>query len=111
MTREVGVNGSLDGNAAAGAMARLFGRDITDAMGTCIRCHHRGAIAETRAYLDAPGVVLRCPGCDTVLMRWTVTPAATWLEMTGLLSIEIAGGSALHTRDGAEEDTTASRGG
>jgi len=89
MTRDATTAGSLDGNAAAGAMARLFGTDITDAMGTCVHCHHRAAMAETRAYVDAPGMVLRCPGCDTVLMRWTVTPAATWLEMRGLQSIEI----------------------
>ena len=90
MTSDATASSGLDGNATAGAMARLFGTDITDAMGTCVRCHHRAAMAETRAYVDAPGVVLRCPGCDTILMRWTVTPGATWLEMSGLRSIEIA---------------------
>jgi len=92
MTNDATVSGGLDGNATAGEMARLFGTDITDAMGTCAGCRRRAAIAESRAYVDAPGAVLRCPRCDTLLMRWTVTPVATWFEMSGLLSIEIPRG-------------------
>lgn len=79
----------LDGNAAAGALAELFGTDITDAMGTCTACGNRAAMAETHAYVDGPGVVLRCHACDSVLMRWATSRRTTWLEMSGLRSIEI----------------------
>ncbi len=80
----------VDGNAAAGILAQMFSTDITDAMGTCRLCGHRAAIGQVRAYVDAPGVVLRCSECDHILMRWTVTPTATWLEMPGLRSLEMA---------------------
>jgi hypothetical protein len=80
----------LDGNAAAGDLARVFGSDITAAMGTCDGCHHRAAVAELTAYVDGPGVVLRCPGCTQVLLRIVTTPTTTWLQMPGLRSLEIA---------------------
>ncbi len=80
----------LDGNAPAGAMAQLFGGDLTDAMGTCTMCGRRAAMGEARAYVDAPGVVLRCGGCDNLLVRWVTTSSTTWLHMPGLRSLEIA---------------------
>jgi hypothetical protein len=80
----------LDGNAVAGALAQLFGTDVTHAMGTCRLCGHRAAVGQTRAYVGGPGVVLRCPECETVLMRWATGPTAVWLQMPGLRSLEIA---------------------
>ena len=79
----------LDGNAPAGAMAAMFGSDLTDAMGTCSVCRHRAALGETKAYVDGPGVVLRCAQCENILMRWAITSDTTWLEMAGLRSLEI----------------------
>lgn len=90
MTDRTTIPRHLDGNAAAGAMAQVFGTDITDAMGTCRLCGHRAAMGQTRAYLDGPGVVLRCPECETVLMRWASGPSAVWVEMPGMRSLEIA---------------------
>jgi hypothetical protein len=79
----------LDGNAVAGAMTAMFGTDISDAMGTCRQCLHRAAMGETRAYVDGPGVVLRCGQCDNIVMRWATTSDTTWLEMAGLRSLEM----------------------
>jgi hypothetical protein len=31
--------------------------------------------------------VMRCAGCDAVLMRLAATPQGTWLEMQGLRSL------------------------
>jgi hypothetical protein len=80
----------VDGNATAGALAQVFGADVTDAMGTCNSCGHRAALAQARAYTAGPGVVLRCPGCESILIRWATTPTTTWLEMPGLSSLELA---------------------
>lgn len=80
----------VDGNCLAGAMSDIFGRDITDAIGVCNFCGHRAAMADAHAYNAGPGVVLRCPDCDTILMRWATTPVSTFLEMPGLQSLEIA---------------------
>ncbi len=90
MTDRSTIPRHLDGNAAAGELAQLFGTDITNAMGTCRYCGDRAAVGQTRAYVDAPGVVLRCAECETVLMRWAAGPTAVWLEMPGLRSLEIA---------------------
>jgi hypothetical protein len=35
--------------------------------------------------------VLRCPGCTGVLLRVVRTPDRTWLDMTGLRSLSVAG--------------------
>ena len=58
----------VDGNALAGPLILLFGREMTDARCCCAACgavHRLGALP---VYDRAPGSVARCPGCDTVLM-------------------------------------------
>lgn len=74
----------LDGNAAAGELADVFGRDVSDAAGECRECRRPARIAETRAYLAGPGVVLRCPGCEAVLLRVVRSPTHAWLDVGGL---------------------------
>jgi hypothetical protein len=83
-------HGHVDGNAAAGALAEIFGRDITAAVGTCGSCGRRAAVAQCHAYLGGPGGVLRCAGCDHLLLRWAATPHTTWLEMPGLRGLGLA---------------------
>jgi Zn finger protein HypA/HybF involved in hydrogenase expression len=59
----------LDGNAAAGMLRELFIFELTTARGRCDNC---GAVAEVGAvfvYANAPGIVLRCPQCESVLLR------------------------------------------
>ncbi len=58
----------VDGNRAAGILAQVFGRDVTDATGVCARCGHRHMLAESHVYDRAPGVVMRCPICGSVEM-------------------------------------------
>ena len=81
----------LDGNAAAGLLQELFVHEVTSTRGACASC---GAIAELGAqhlymYPHAPGAVLRCKGCEGVLMvvvqgggRFRVSlRGLVWLEM------------------------------
>jgi hypothetical protein len=58
----------LDGNAIAGTLDDIFGREMTLTMSTCGHCASRGPLAETVVYLRAPGVVVRCRMCQAVLM-------------------------------------------
>ncbi|AWW41458.1 DUF6510 family protein [Streptomyces cadmiisoli] len=74
----------LDGNAAAGDLESLFGTDMTMAFGRCSGCGAQMMLAETHAYLDAPGTVLRCPGCDNVLLSLVHSPTHMWLNTGGL---------------------------
>ena len=81
---------ALDGNAAAGALSEVFALEITRARGRCDACGNVAQVGEARAYVEAPGVVLRCSGCDSVLLvlvrRGTsyvlAVQGMTWLELS-----------------------------
>ena len=80
----------LDGNAAAGAFAEVFGADVTTVVVTCAGCRASAPFAEQAAYLGSPGAVLRCPGCDHLLARVVETQTELWLEMSGSASWRFA---------------------
>jgi Family of unknown function (DUF6510) len=60
----------LDGNAAAGLLDEIFRVEATTAVVTCVGCGERGALGEAHVYARGPGLVMRCPGCEDVLMRF-----------------------------------------
>ncbi len=64
---------TLDGNAAAGALQELFGLDLTRAACTCGSCGATAALGAHLLYADAPAMVLRCPGCTGVVLRYGTT--------------------------------------
>jgi hypothetical protein len=79
----------LDGNAAGGLLRELFSFELTAARGRCDNC---GAIAEVGAvwvFANAPGTVLRCPQCESVLMRVAATDGRYWLDVRGITWLEI----------------------
>ncbi len=59
---------TLDGNALAGLLGELAGMEPTTARCVCGGCGRSAMVAEARLYADAPGAVLRCPGCEEVLL-------------------------------------------
>jgi phage FluMu protein Com len=73
----------LDGNAAAGPLMAAFGSEMTMIPGRCAHCGAVSRIAELRAYVRAPGTVLRCPVCDRVVLRVVETPDATYVDARG----------------------------
>jgi hypothetical protein len=80
----------LDGNAAAGALRELFAVDVTTGRGQCAGCGRTAPFAEARLYMQAPGIVARCTGCDGVLLRLVSGPGRTWLDMRGLVYLQLA---------------------
>ena len=72
----------LDGNAAAGRLADLFAVEMTSATIVCDSCGREAALATLRLYGGA-GLVLRCPDCDTVILRMLNTGATLSLDMRG----------------------------
>ena len=81
----------LDGNAAAGLLGELFAAEVTAARGRCGTCH---AIAELGAqhlyrYANAPGAVLRCRTCESVLMVVVQSGGRYRLGMQGLAWLEL----------------------
>jgi len=73
----------LDGNASAGPLAAAFGADMTVVPGKCAHCGAVHVVAELRAYMRAPGTVLRCPVCDGIVVRIVETDEATYVDVRG----------------------------
>ena len=73
----------LDGNAAAGQLGALFGADMTVVPGKCVHCGSVHMMAEMRAYVRAPGTVLRCPICDGIILRIVETDEAMYVDARG----------------------------
>ena len=79
----------VDGNAMAGTLQELFGVEMTVALGVCIECGNAGEVATAHVYNRAPGTVLRCPACGCVLMRVVRGRDRTWLDLSGLRTLEV----------------------
>jgi DNA-directed RNA polymerase subunit RPC12/RpoP len=79
----------LDGNAAAGILSEVFALEVSGARGRCSNCGDVNALGSAHAYLDAPGAVIRCPSCESVLLvlvrgegrYWLGAQGMTWIEM------------------------------
>jgi len=80
----------LDGNALAGRFEALFGGDMTAVPGRCAHCGTVHMVGAMRAYTRGPGVVLRCPSCDGVVLRMVETTDATYLDVRGAAYLRIA---------------------
>jgi len=81
----------LDGNAA-GDLGELFALDVTAAVSTCATCHDARRVAELRAYVQAPGLVLRCASCGAVQVRVVRSATRTWLDLSGVTVLEFTTG-------------------
>jgi hypothetical protein len=78
----------LDGNAVAGTLRDVFTTEVTTAIGTCASCGAVDAIGAVHVYVSA-GIVLRCPHCESVLLRLVEHESRVWLDLTGLRSLEL----------------------
>jgi hypothetical protein len=79
----------LDGNAAAGLLGEIFALELTTARSTCRGCGATAEVGALALYAHAPGAVLRCPGCEAVLMRVVRGGGRIWLELAGVRSLEL----------------------
>jgi hypothetical protein len=79
----------VDGNAAAGILSELFVPDLTSARARCGGCGTTRTIGALLVYAHGMGTVVRCPGCDRVVLRVARTPTHVWLDATGATSIVI----------------------
>jgi hypothetical protein len=83
----------LDGNAAAGMLSELFVPDLTTARAKCAGCGTTQTIGALHVYAHGMGMIVRCPGCDTAVLRLSRTPTHLWLDATGATSVVVAVGS------------------
>jgi len=82
----------LDGNAAAGVLQEVFVNDATTARGACASCGTIGEVGSQRLYMapQSPGLVLRCHGCEGVLLVLVRRPGHVRLGLQGFTWLEIA---------------------
>jgi hypothetical protein len=78
-----------DGNVLAGPLREIFAVDLTAATGRCAACGRVDTVAGLRVYARAPGAVARCAGCEAVLIRLVRGPDRAWLDLRGLVCLEI----------------------
>ena len=79
----------MDGNAAAGALREIFSQEMTVAAATCTGCGVEHEIGALLGYGHAMGIVLRCPGCNTAMLRLSRTPAWVYLDTSGVSYIRV----------------------
>jgi uncharacterized Zn finger protein len=71
----------LDGNAVAGMLSEIYGDDMTTVLAECGSCGKVDHIGGLIAYVHAPGIVLRCTACSTVMLRIVQTPKRTHVDV------------------------------
>jgi Family of unknown function (DUF6510) len=83
------MENKLDGNAAAGILQEIFPFEMTLAQATCAGCGTTDAIGALAVYMYGMGTVIRCPSCDTVLIRVAQAKGRYFLDMRGVRVLQI----------------------
>jgi hypothetical protein len=81
----------LDGNAAGGALTDLFAVDLTAARSRCASCGTTAMLGAHHLYADAPAMVVRCPTCTGVVLRFASQDGRMLLDLRGaeLLTVPV----------------------
>jgi Family of unknown function (DUF6510) len=79
----------LDGNAVAGLLHDIFGAEMTTSSTKCAHCGQEGQVGTLLAFTHGPGVVLRCPSCEGVMLRIVETPGALLLDARGVAYLRL----------------------
>jgi len=82
----------LDGNAAAGMLQEVFACDLSGASGQCAACGRIAQIGAQHLYMHplAPGAVLRCQSCESILMVFVHAGGRYRFGLQGLKWLQIA---------------------
>ena len=84
----------LDGNGAGGVLQTVFALEVTGAAATCAGCGAVEPLGALHAYVDAPGVVVRCIHCESVVLRIVAVEGRYWLDARGARCLELRSGDA-----------------
>jgi len=84
------MENKLDGNAAAGVLQAIFPFEMTLVQATCAGCGTTNAIGATAAYMHGMGTIVRCPSCDTALIRVAHVKGRYFLDMRGVRVLHIS---------------------
>lgn len=79
----------LDGNAAAGLLSEVFCGEPSSAVIICAGCGATAAIGALPVYGLELGAIVRCPHCDTAVLRAGAAGAMLWLDLRGAISLHV----------------------
>jgi hypothetical protein len=79
----------LDGNAAAGILSEIFTLEMTSSWLECANCGREGEMGTLLAFMQAPGVILRCPACENIILRIVEAPEAIYLDLRGAVYVSL----------------------
>ena len=78
---------AVDGNAIGGLLIDVFGTGMTAADSICGTCGTSRPMTELVVYRRAPGTVVRCRTCGSVLMGVRHVARVTRVDVVGLASL------------------------
>jgi hypothetical protein len=84
----------LDGNAAAGMLQEIFPFEMTTVEATCTGCGQTNLVGALMVYKHGMGTIVRCPACDTALIRVAKAKGHYWLDLRGAHVLQISGEAA-----------------
>ncbi len=84
------MENKLDGNAAAGTLQAIFPFDMTLVQATRTCCGATNPLGATAAYMHGMGTIVRCPVCDTALIRLAHVKGRYFLDMQGVRVLQIS---------------------
>jgi hypothetical protein len=80
----------LDGNVVGGILGEIFPFEMTGVLATCAGCGATDPIGAFTAYVHGMGTVVRCPCCDTALIRLAHVNGRYWMDMRGVRVLRIS---------------------
>jgi Zn finger protein HypA/HybF involved in hydrogenase expression len=80
----------LDGNSLGGMFMEMFGVEMTTSTTECAHCGTENAMGALFVFNQAPGIVLRCPACEQVMLRVVKTDDAIYLDARGVTYLRIS---------------------
>ncbi len=83
----------VDGNAAAGLLSTVFRCEPSEAMLVCAGCGADAPLGALLAYGLEMGAILRCPACDTPVLRAGAAGSMLWLDLRGAVSLRVSVGA------------------
>lgn len=80
----------LDGNVVGGILGEVFPFEMTGALATCAGCGATEPVGAFAAYAHGMGTVVRCPFCDTALIRLAHVRGRYWMDLRGVRVLQMS---------------------
>jgi len=90
VTTDINRELMLDANATAGLLREIFGAEMTAAPTECATCGNEAEIGTLLAFVQGPGITLRCSTCENVVLRIVRTDEAIYLDARGAVYLRLA---------------------